>query len=420
MSSPDLIPVVEAFSPDCKNWPGYKPCDIQKTQQAPDCSGCESYERVGNILTIQRPPYEPSDIQNSDHIGIIEMGGLGSILRTSAVSQAVQAINPGARITWFTHERGATLLQYIPGVEAVTVNECELEPSIDSPQIDLLINFESSQMASKIASKARRIAGFAVNGHGKFYPARHAERLQRIQIDDDYRKNNGQTMQKILLESIGLYDINPKYDLALTNTNYANARLLLSGFFDKKTPDLLVGVNIGTSKNGEPRRWPVASFTRLASRLATTYPEKGIVVLSGPDDTDTLERFYQTIGTLPTNIAVLPNNLEIGDFMATVGLMEILITSNSFALHAARAQETPFVTFEGPLPPAEIETGPFDAILTSDLFCRPCYGRCVRELVGECVQLVSVDQVVDQVASTLLKTRATTLIYNLPAQRLSS
>lgn len=113
----------EYFKDDCVNWLGYKPCPVQVANNKRDCFDCGFYSPEPQLQKTCRSNYSPEILGRSKTIGIIEMGGLGSILRTTAVTRAIRDLNPSAQIYWFTHQEGAKLLRYVPEVVPVDCNQ---------------------------------------------------------------------------------------------------------------------------------------------------------------------------------------------------------------------------------------------------------------------------------------------------------
>ncbi len=391
----------KAFRSDCVHWEGYKPCPEQKKQRLPDCFGCNRYEPGESILDVETVPYDPSILDSARRVGIVEMGGLGSLLRTTAISGALRRVNPGVEVVWFTHRRGADLLRYVPGVTAVDVTRLTRNDYKNLvPDLDALLNFELSDPAREIVSHSRHVGGFALNPQGKFQGVMpHAQDLQRLQIDDAYRKANESTMQKLLMDSVGLGHMEPRYNVRLTEQNYERAESVLRNIFGGSRPDDIIGLNIGTSEKGSLRRWPAESHAALSERLATRYPDKGIVILSGPEDAAVRNR---VVSALPghDNIAVLPT-VDVGDFMAVLARSRLVVTGDTFGMHAARAQDTPTLALAGPMPHRELELSPTDGLIGPKLGCSPCYHRCSQPIAGLCMQSIGVDEVATEVARML-------------------
>lgn len=396
----------ERFQADCVSWNGNKPCAIQKLENRSDCLGCNQYEPGLSVYDIDNQPSSPESLIAADNIGMVEMGGLGSLLRTTAVSRAIREINPGAHITWFTHSRGANLLQYVPGVTPVDTEtvDISLQKDIASEQ-DVIINFELSEPAKNIMSQARRVGGFALNQQGKFFGvSSETEYFQRFQIDDSFRLANQLTMQQILLGSIGLGEHASQYDVLLRSENNEYANELLRQMFSNEVPKEMIGLNIGTSNNGRVRRWPVEYHAALARQLSITYPDKGVLILNGPEDDEVRGKLMEHIADFNSpNLVLTPHNLEIGNFMALVGKIDVLVTSNSFALHVAKSQNVPVVTFDNPLPSQEMEVDAGDVLITPKLGCGPCFNRCTQSVEGRCMHEVTVAEVANGIDQILAK-----------------
>ena len=393
----------ETFRADCVSWNGYKPCLIQKAESRPDCFGCDQYEMGPILYDVENQTFDIDTLKSAATLGVVEMGGLGSLLRTSAVTHAIREINPSVAITWFTHRRGAELLKYVPGVAGIDVESM----SADDQQrlvteLDVLINFELADPAKDIVAKARVVGGFALNAQGKFFGILpYAEYMQRLQIDDNFRKRNTLTMQEILLRTIGLENHEAQYDVDLGAGNYERADGILREAFGEERPAEIIGLNIGTSEKGKLRRWPAERHAALAQKLGELYPDKGVVILSGPQDDETRSHVMSGITSEVPNLAVLPNNIEVGDFIALLSKLRVVVTSDTFGLHAALSQNIPTVALAGPMPHRELELSSKDKLVGPKTSCSPCYNRCSQVIIGQCMKDIEVEHVAEQVGDLL-------------------
>lgn len=395
----------ETFRADCISWNGYKPCSIQKAEDRPDCFGCDQYEAGPVLYDIENQTFDVEALKSAATLGVVEMGGLGSVLRTSAVTHAIREINPDVAITWFTHQRGAELLKYVPGVTGVDVESMSTgDQQRLLAELDVLVNFELADPAKDVVAQASVVGGFALNAQGKFHGVMpYAEYMQRLQIDDNFRKRNTLTMQEILLRTVGLEEHEAQYDVVLNADNYERADGILREAFGEECPTDMIGLNIGTSEKGKLRRWPAERHAALARKLAELYPDKGIVVLSGPQDDETRSRVLSSITSDAPNLVVLPNNIEVGDFMALLSKLRVVVTSDTFGMHAARSQDVPTVALAGPMPHRELELSPKDKLVGPKTDCSPCYHRCSRVIIGQCMQDIEVEHVAEQVSDLLAK-----------------
>ena len=373
------------FRLDCTEWVGRKPCRLQSKQGLEDCEGCRFYQRAtASSSPARKQPYSRSVLESARSVGIIRHGGLGNVLRTDAVSRGVRLVNPTAKIVWMTHQRGSELLKYVPGVTPFDMETSRI-PSSLIEELDVVINFEAIEDVRSVVAASRCVAGFSINEYGKFVPASsHALRLQALQIGDNLRKKGMGTMQRVLLNSVGLDDVEPQYDLHLPVDKYEAARRIVG---ERST----VGLNIGTSQKGRLKRWPVSHWVQLIERLNQVAPQVRIVVLSGPEDHDIRCDFLAALSKSDATVEVLPDTLDAGTFMAIIGCLDYLVTNDTFALHVASALGTPQVAIAGPMPAQELEVRPSDKLLNTTLSCAPCYYRCIQDVKGLCMHYVSVE-----------------------------
>jgi ADP-heptose:LPS heptosyltransferase len=386
----------DAFRADCERWVGHQPCDVQLARDLPDCTDCTEFIPVENEVSTQTV-YIRGTQNEPRSIGIVEAGGLGSVLRTTAVSRALRLTYPDADLYWFTHDRGRDLLRYVPGVMPLDI--AADDSLIQARQLDVLVNYELNEAVSPIVKAARHVLGFTVNEAGKFHGVLpDTGYMQRLQIDNGFRRNiNRQTMQKILLKSAGLGSEDAQYDTLLNEGNYSNASRVVNDIFSDFTPESIISLVPGTSHKGAVRRWPVEYFAKLAHQLSRAYPMVGTIITRGPEDDAVVEELAPLVqGRL--NIGVMPASIDIGDYLALISKSKLVVSGDTFGMHAAFSQRTPVITIEGPSPIQEIEAGPNDVILSAGLDCAPCYGRCTNPILSHCMKSVSVDQVFDEVA----------------------
>lgn len=409
-----------AFAADCGHWLGYKPCQPQQASGRPTCAGCSDYQPTpapaAAVATRSAGRFEPASLATATRVGVLEMGGLGSHLRTSAVTGALRRLNPAAEILWFTHAAGADLLRYVPGVTAVDIESQPVDLAVVQA-LEVLLNFEISPIAAQLCAASRQVGGFALNPQGRLAPASaHAERLQRLQIDNAYRREFTGSMQEVLLEAVGLdragldsaeldaADGVQGYDLALPAGAVEGGRRTVAAAFGGTAPGTVIGLNVGSSTRGSLKRWPAASWAALARLLDAAHSDRdddrGVLILSGPEDAETRDQVAAGLGAASQRIPMV-DGLEVGAFLSVVGHLQLLVTADTFALHAARAQQVPVLALVGPMPHRELELGPADRIIGPMLPCAPCYYHCSRPILGDCMRRIPVRKVAAQAEELL-------------------
>ncbi|EDK72814.1 glycosyl transferase, family 9 [candidate division TM7 genomosp. GTL1] len=376
------------FKFDCEEWIGRKPCRFQIEQGLVDCGGCRFYRRSSaQVSFLPRQNYTLEVLKKAKVVGIIRHGGLGNILRTDAVSRGIRVVNPDAHIVWMTHAEGAELLEYVPGVTPINMMSHPVRPDLVR-QLDVLINFEAIEVVRPIIEASKCVAGFSLNEFGKFVPASsHALHLQALQIGDELRKNGNKSMQRVLLDAVGLEAVEAEYDLELPLGKLEEAERIVG-----TRP--AIGLNIGTSQKGRLKRWPPGYWVQLVARLNQTLPDARVFVLTGPEDGDIKTEFLRLLKTRgELRVTVLPDTMDVGLFMAVIDQLDYLVTNDTFAFHVASARNTPQVVVAGPMPAQELEIRVGSKLLNTPLSCAPCYYRCTQDLKGRCMHHISVEQV---------------------------
>ena len=387
------------FQPNCSEWKGYKPCDIQKEFDRQDCFGCDRYIPIGAELDDVEEGSVKERLLGAYSVGLIEMGGLGSILRTTAVTKELRRINPRARTTWYTHERGVELLKNVPSVDHI-VNISD--GNCVSYEHDIMLNFELNDKIIDLVRCQWRIGGFTVTPSGKFYGATsEAQYMQRLQVDDNFRKQNRLSMQAILLKTVGFdFGEDSGYDFVLTDENAKNAEKVLSELFDSRVPEKIIGINIGTSEKGHLRRWPVEKCMQLATLINQANREIGVLILNGPDDSKVLAKAKEIPHDTSTKFT--PSNMSVGDFIGIVSNLTMVVTPDTFVFHAAKSCHIPTVVVANPMPASELEVEAGDIVIGGNVECGPCYHKCNKQIYGECMQNISPEQVFSSIKEMLV------------------
>lgn len=377
---------MEKFKTDCNEWLGYKHCNKQREHSADNCEDCLHYSPIlGNSL-------------------IMEAGGLGSILRTSVVSQELKKNNPNWRIQWLTHKKGVELLDNIPNVDNAIIHTEEGNLLIlQAQEYDKIINFESSPLylalAKKIKSKEK--LGFEMNKFGKLDILSHsAEEFLRLQTDDYFRQRiNTKPMQQILLEIAGFLWNEQMYELITKkhDDEWAHHFLHERGLLTEDYPKI-IGLNIGSSEKNKAKRWPLQNFYNLAKKFEKEKSKWSFVVLAGPEDKNIYGELNKINNNQPlTNLYFSGYNNSISKFISLVNKMPIVVSADTFGMHTAIALQKNVVALLGPQPEQEIYLYNRGQKVHLNLKCAPCFApkieKCVNTQRLQCMKKIDVNLV---------------------------
>ncbi|MBU1912615.1 MAG: lipopolysaccharide heptosyltransferase II [Candidatus Omnitrophica bacterium] len=150
---------------------------------------------------------------------------------------------------------------------------------------------------------------------------------------------------------------------------------------------ILAGINIGSSRRWETKRWPLKNFARLSDMLA----EKDIrVVLIGSNDAADLARdFIKVSSTKPVNAI---GKTSVTQLAALIKRCKVFITGDSAPMHVASSMGVDFIALFGPTDPARhFEPNEKGVVIRKDLKCSPCYKTKCKHT--KCMKSISVEEV---------------------------
>lgn len=169
-------------------------------------------------------------------------------------------------------------------------------------------------------------------------------------------------------------------------------------------PLLALHPGSSTEMGMDAKRWPASRFAEVARRLSESH---GLVplVLGGPDETALRDEVAQGCGGL---------SVEEPDLFRVASLIRrcrLMIANDSLTMHLAGAVGTPVLGIFGPTDPTRTAPwGPAGHVIRKPLPCSPCWnvtniGRpfsCSNPLRLQCIDDLSVDQVLERVRTTMM------------------
>ncbi|MFI9788628.1 glycosyltransferase family 9 protein [Kitasatospora sp. NPDC051984] len=373
---PDQIPgrgafhgpdhTLETFEirPDCRHFAGGMPCRFWRP-----CHGC--------------PHHDPVDFR----VLIVMLGLLGDMLIASPLPKKIRDEHPHAHVTWLVDDANAPILRMNPYVDEVLVHDWEAAAQLPSRRFDAVYSFERTPSAAALVDRieARHKAGLAFGGphHGLYPMGEAAEQFFRQNTWNDYRTTtNAQTWTELYFRVAGYEYAGEPYVLAVPET----ARRRAVGLLGERTGPR-VCLNLGGSL--PTKLWPARHWADLADALLDHGAQ--LAILGGPTDRQACEalvRHLRLRGTDESQVAYAPLTLE--EASALPGLVDTVVTGDSFGFHLALAHERPTVLLLGPSNGAEVIPKHLTNItaLRSTLPCSPCAHQVACGGVGGCMDTI--------------------------------
>ncbi|SEB47696.1 heptosyltransferase-2 [Amycolatopsis tolypomycina] len=356
--------------PDCRDFVGGMPC-----RHSRPCHGCPHHDPVNYRVLI------------------VMLGLLGDMLIASPLPARIRAERPGAHITWLVDEACAPILRMNPYVDEVLIHDWEAAAQLPSRRFDAVYSFERTPSAAALVDRidAGHKAGLAFGGpqHSLYPMGEAAVQFFRQNTWNDYRTiTNTQTWTELYFAVAGYEYAGEPYVLHVPEAAQRRAEGLLG---ERTGPRICL--NLGGSL--PTKLWPERYWAELANALLDQ--DAQLALLGGPTDRDACEalvRHLRMRGADETRVAYAPLSLE--ESAALPGLVDTVVTGDSFGFHLALAHEKPTVLLLGPSNGAEVIPKHVEHVtaLRSTLPCSPCAHQVACGGVGGCMDTIDPSAVI--------------------------
>lgn len=341
---------------------------------------------------------------------------IGDVVFTTPALAALRAHFPSAQITYIVEPAAAPVVALNPHLSRVLVTprvrgirgflaDLSLGRQLARERFDVAIDFHGGPRASLLTwlSRAPRRVGYEVAGRGWMY-------TDRVARPRALRARHSVENQWDLLSALGVpapsrtrFPLEMPVDPVVAAS--VRQRLAAHG-----VPDAAPLIVMHVSASNPFRRWPLASFARVAAGLAENRSEPRVIITSGPSDVEaSAQVIADARAALPT--AARDRVLACGEFSlselrALVDRAVLFVGGDSGPMHIAGTSRVPIVSLYGPTLPARSEPWRDDAVPhvsleTPGLPCRPCEQRTCEPGDFRCLSRISPQDVLDA-AETLL------------------
>lgn len=385
---------------DCVYYTGYKPC-----RYGNECGHCPFYEprepfwaNVAQPVALYVREKDTQRTREGFRVVIIKTGAMGDVLRTTTLLPPILRAHPDAHITWVTDKSAIPLLVANPNIHRLLALDETTAALLSNEQFDLLLNFEKEkeplQLAGMIPARVHR--GFAPTHWGTPTVFNDASRYALLLgVSDELKfRVNKKTYPEIIAEMAELpYERDP-YQLYLTPEGIARVKELEEVLRDKPRPR--IGLNTGCGSVFRTKLWPLERWIELISELQERLPQATFLLLGGPAEREmNAEILARTQGITDTGC---DNSLEA--FIGVVQTCDVVVSSDSLAMHIAIALQKLVVALFGSTSPVEIDLYDRGEKVITDFECSPCYlKQCDK--APNCMQAMSGKTVAEAVLRVL-------------------
>jgi heptosyltransferase-2 len=318
-------------------------------------------------------------------------------LRTTPLLPGLKRKYPQSFISWLVDEESVELLQNNPLIDRILPFNWETGLSLLVQTFDCLISLDKEPGPASLATqvKASEKFGFGLNEHGNLRIFNEAaEYAYRLGIDDPLKFfANRKTYQELIFEIAELEYKKDDYIFYLKEESLEKAKM----FFKKNKvakSRIAVGLNTGAGTKFETKQWPRENFLELISLLRRDL-RANVFLLGGPRERELnlyLEKKARSQGFRVFNTG---NDNSLPEFAGFLSLMDIVLCSDTLAMHLALALRKKTVVLFGPTCPQEIELYGRGAKIFLGVSCSPCYKQTCPD--GKCMSRISARKVFQEI-----------------------
>jgi heptosyltransferase-2 len=298
---------------------------------------------------------------------VIKTAALGDVLRTTSILPGLVKRSPGARVIWLTAPGAVDLVRTHPLVAEVIALDAKKTADVEARIAELstrtferVISLDDEAPLCRLASalKTKSLHGAIARPDGTLaYTSDTAPWFEMGLLSvhgkkraDELKVLNQKSQPEIYAAMLGIERGKPELHLPAASIDKARA-FAHKHAIDPKMP--LVGLNTGAGGRWLSKQLPVERTVALAQLIDKQLAGRvRFLVLGGESEGERNDAILSGIGARAIDGGT-KNSLF--DFAALVELCDVLVTSDSLALHMAVARDVRCVCFFAPTSAAEIE-----------------------------------------------------------------
>jgi len=337
---------------DCRYYRGDRPCFFHKTEGV-KCEDC--------------PHYSPF----SEKILMIKLDALGDVLRTTSLLPGLKDKYPKSHITWITRKDSLPLFGGNSLVDRVLPVVPEGLVSLSAENFSVAVNLDTSFLSAGLMTiaSAERKFGFGLDELGQVRALNaEAEAWLRMSVFDDLKKSNRRTYQAIARKIAGISPPEGEIIIRLlpAEAEFA-AEFAARHGYDRDR--LHIGLNTGAGGRWKHKKWTREGTLALA-RLCRDRLNAQLLLYGGPEEE---ERNRWLLSRAEGILIDTGCHNSLREFFSLLNLSDLMVTSDSLALHAALGLKKKVVALFGPTSSAEVEMYGRGEKVVTPLACRCCY-----------------------------------------------
>lgn len=364
---------------ECRHYTGLKPCRSDLTCT----SDCKEFDLIENRILI------------------IKLGAIGDVIRTTALLAAIKRKHTKSHITWVVNRESVSLLKYNKSIDNVVAFDEYAPLIIGSRRFNVVYSLDKESGATGLAKMvdADLKFGFSQDDYGMLTIYNdEAQYALDLGLNNDLKFfRNTKTYQEYMAEAVCLdFQQDPIRVEVPQEIKKKVSRWLEEIGVKRESGMPVVGFNTGVGTVFRTKAWPVERYIELAKKL-TSELNSIVLLLGGPNEEKRNKEIKFKGGSLL--LVDVGCNHSLLEFAAILDSLDLLLTSDTMAMHLAIAMETAVVAMFGSTCQQEIDLQKRGVKIFKELSCSPCYKGSCETL--ECMNAITADEIFETIKMTI-------------------
>ena len=305
---------------------------------------------------------------------VIKTGALGDVLRSTSILPGLAERHPDLDVTWVTAHAARSLVEHhrlVETVEVVSPSDADevsgLTDSLCARSFERILSFDDEHPLCEMATRLRtafpdaQFSGAYLDADGaRAYTDDVAPWFDMGLISrsgkeeaDRMKIANRRTHPELFASMLGISVGRPELPLPGSARAFAED-FRVSRDLDGNRP--VIGLNTGAGGRWKTKELPVDRVAELARILCKTLESPPtFLVLGGPDEAERNREILAWLSDDGAKVVDGDTRNSLLEFAGLISLCDLLVTSDSMALHMGVALDRRIVSFFAPTSAAEIE-----------------------------------------------------------------
>ena len=361
----------------CRYFKGDRPCKYYWIDKSWDCKICNHFS-----------PYDK-------RILIIKLDALGDVIRSTPIAEGIKKKYPNCELSWVVDSEHKWSLENNTFINNIIPYTEENIRILQPQKFDIIINLDKDARANSIIMllNSNEKLGYGMSVDGKVVPLnKEAEYQYNICLDNwGAKRTNTKTYIEMLFDISKLNYEHEKPNLFLDKSE---SLLFKEKFYEKYNihpKECIIILNTGCGPIYPSKKWTYEGYQKLIELLLLDNYNR-IILTGAKSERERNKNLYDTFNS--NKIINTTEEYNIKELCHLIDLCDIIVTSDTMALHVAISLSKKIIAFFGMGPYKETDLfGLGIKMVREELECLMCHNQFKCPYDTKCMSLITAEDV---------------------------